>query len=221
MNKKNGYYEAARLDLIRLIPAGAKKILEVGCGSGVTGLAIKDRLGAYIEVTGVELNPDAASKAKCRIDTVLVGDVETLTLPFEAGTFDCIIYGDVLEHLKDPWGLLKRQRPLLTPGGCAIASIPNIAHYRILKMLRKREWRYEDSGILDRSHLRFFTIRSIETMFDGAGFDVLRIERKLGASKVKRFLNALCLNAFVDSLTEQYLVVASQKSNTAAANTVE
>lgn len=161
-------------------------------------------------MVGIEADPAIGEKARSAINKVFVGDVENIDLPFEKGYFDCILYGDILEHLVNPWDLIKRHSAFLREDGLVIASIPNIAHYRISKMLRRREWNYEDSGILDRTHLRFFTLKSIKDMFAAADFRIKRIERRIGASKMRKALNRLFFNTLRDSMTEQYIVVAGK-----------
>lgn len=202
------YYEGRREDLIRFIPPDAKRILDVGCGTGETGLSIKNRFGSNVEVSGIELDSRIGETAKVKIDRVIIGDVEQTALPFDNEYFDCIIYGDILEHLVDPWGILKRHLRFLKKDGCIIASIPNIAHYRTSKMLRKKEWNYRDAGILDKSHLRFFTIKSIKEMFEGVNMKIVKIGHKIGASDLKKLLNKLLFNILIDGITEQYIIVA-------------
>lgn len=207
-NKKLEYYHTKREDLIKVIPDGISRILDIGCGTGLTGRAIKDLHKNSIEVTGIEIEPDIAEKAKTNLDKVLVGNVESVTIPFPQGYFDCMIYGDVLEHLIDPWGLLARLNPFLKHNGYVIASIPNVAHYRILKMLGRKEWTYQDRGIMDKTHLRFFTIKSIEDMFGKASLNIVRIEHKISASRVKKIMNKILCGAILDFITEQYVIVA-------------
>lgn len=206
--KEPKYYANKRTDLIKLVPGGAVRVLEVGCGIGATGAEIKRIRGPGTIVVGVELNPVAAAKAQSVLDIVYAGDVERLELPFPKGHFDCIIYGDVLEHLLDPWGVLARHRDLLKPRGVMIASIPNAGHYRIVRMLKKKEWNYTDSGIMDVTHLRFFAIKSIHDMFSRAGLEVISVEHVVSASRVKKILNRLLFGALIDDITEQYIVAA-------------
>jgi hypothetical protein len=97
----------------------------------------------------------------------------------------------------------------LKQDGRLIASIPNIAHYRIIKMLRRREWNYSGSGILDRGHLRFFTIKSIEEMFKGAGLKIIKVEHKISASNLRKALKRIYPYP-VDFITEQYIIVAQR-----------
>ena len=208
--KKIRYYENAREDLIQLIPQGARRVLDVGCGIGNLGAAIKAKRGPSVEVVGVELDIDAAEKARKVLDKVIAGNIETIDLPFEQKYFDCIVYGDVLEHLMDPWALLKRHKAFLKPKGYVLASIPNIAHYRIIKMLKKHEWNYQEAGILDECHIRFFTIKSIKRMFEDAGFNIRAVDYIICGSNVKKTINKIFKNCLIDSIAEEYLITAQK-----------
>ena len=131
------------------------------------------RLGASLKalgiphVAGVELNPRAAEDARSVLDEVVVADIDRDELPFEDSSFDCIVYGDVLEHLVDPWAALVRHRRLLDPAGAVILSIPNVGHWRTtsstLRVAVGSTRRYRP---LDATHLRFFTWRGIEQLLD-------------------------------------------------------
>jgi GT2 family glycosyltransferase len=163
--------------LFRQIPDQAGRVLEVGCGAGVLGDRLK-RSGKATHVTGVELNTQAAAIAQSRLDEVQVGDVESISLDVWRGDFDTLVVASVFDHLRDPWAVLFRLRDCLKEGGTVVASIPNIAHYKIIKKLLFRDWCYEPHGTLDHTHLRFFTRASIEDLFRNAGFEILRIERE-------------------------------------------
>lgn len=204
------YYANSRSDLIRHVPEGAVRVLEIGCGIGATGAELKRFRGPGTVVVGVELCPDAAEMAHQVLDSVFTGDVEKIELPFGKSYFDCVIYGDVLEHLIDPWRILERHKELLKPGGVIIASIPNVAHYRVVRMLRRKEWNYQDSGIMDITHIRFFSIKTIHAMFERAGLNITKVENIISASKVRKFLNRILFNALIDDITEQYIVVAKK-----------
>jgi len=206
--EKSEYYTAIRDDIIEMVPDGVRRILEVGCGAGFTGRAIKENRKGPIEVTGIEIEAKVAEKAKENIDRVMVGNVETMELPFEKGYFDCIIYGDVLEHLVDPWNILIRHCGFLKKNGYVVMSIPNIAHYRTIKMLCRKEWNYEDRGILDKNHLRFFALNNIKEMLRNADLGIVRIKHKLSGSKSKKILNKMFCGALSDYLTEQYIILA-------------
>jgi O-antigen biosynthesis protein len=209
MKKKPEYYTAVREDIIEVVPEGACRILEVGCGAGFTGRAIKERR-AGVEVTGVEIMNDVGEAARSNLDNVIIGNVETLELPFGKGYFDCIIYGDVLEHLVDPWTVLEKHREFLKKGGHVIISLPNVAHYRTIKMLWKKKWDYQDRGILDRTHLRFFALDNIKEMLKDARLEIVTVKKKLAGSKSKKFLNKILRGALSDYLAEQYIVVAKR-----------
>lgn len=202
--KESQYYASDRFDVMALIPDDVRKVLDVGCGYGNMAKRLKEERG--IEVIGIEKEERAVNIAKNNVDKLIIGDVEDLKLPLEEGYFDCIVYGDVLEHLKEPWKLLKKQTYYLKKGGCCIASIPNIAHYSIIKGLINDKWEYASSGIMDRTHLRFFTIETIRRMLKDAGYVILEEKRYIRASKSKKLLNKLLRGRMEHLLTEQYIV---------------
>src|ERR1044071_5236707 len=121
------YYSEPRLDLQALIAARGKRILDVGCAAGEFGGALKR--GGAAEVVGIECAPEAAALAREKLDRVFVGDVQSLSLPLDVGSFDYIIFADVLEHTVDPWSLLATYRRYLKADGRVIASIPNARFY--------------------------------------------------------------------------------------------
>lgn len=204
MNTDN-YYGSERGDIIELIPPGTKRILDVGCGFGLMGKKLKDKLGA-VEVVGLEMEESAAEVAKKNLDKIIAGNVEDIKLPFGSGYFDCLVYGEVLEHLKDPWKILKEHARCLKKGGYCIASLPNISHYSIIQDLLKDRWDYKDSGILDSTHLRFFTINGIRKMFTGAGYVIEDEKRCIRASKVKKVIGKLLGKRAMHLWTEQYVI---------------
>ena len=171
---QDDYYSSARKDLQTMLPEKLGRVLDVGCGRGHLGADCKN-LGAS-EVVGIEITEENAEAAKQRLDEVLCGNIESMDLPLAPGSFDTILCADVLEHLVDPWTTLRRLRDLLTPTGCVVASIPNIAHYSIILKLLTGTWRYEDAGLLDRTHLRFFAPGELQDFFAGAGL----VPEKLG-----------------------------------------
>jgi 2-polyprenyl-3-methyl-5-hydroxy-6-metoxy-1,4-benzoquinol methylase len=144
-------------------------VLDVGCGAGVLGEQLLRQAKAD-EVFGVDLSPDAVAAASHRLSKAQVVDLDRDRLPFATETFDTLIYGDVLEHLKFPWITLREHRPLLKPGGRAFCSIPNVGYRVTLFKLLRQRWDYETEGLFDYTHLRFFTRRSLEAMFRNAGF---------------------------------------------------
>jgi len=168
------YSAYIRLELIDLIDAPKEqplKVLEIGCACGATLLKIKS-IYTRAELYGVELNEHAAEAAKA-FANVISTDIEQAQLEFEPQFFDYIILADVLEHLRDPWELLKRLKNYLSPKGAILASIPNVMHYSVLRGLINGNWTYQDAGILDKTHMRFFTLNEINKMFLQAGFGKL------------------------------------------------
>jgi 2-polyprenyl-3-methyl-5-hydroxy-6-metoxy-1,4-benzoquinol methylase len=153
-----------------------KRVLDVGAS---TGFLAEVLTGRGCSVTGIEIDPDAARQAEEFCERVIVGNVEELDLDAEIGaeTFDVLVFGDVLEHLKDPQRALERFKPFLDPGGHVVASIPNIAHGSVRLALLQGKFRYRPLGLLDNTHLRFFTRESVEEMFGAAGFLISEVKR--------------------------------------------
>jgi len=204
------YYTFPRERLFEQIPAQAGRVLEVGCGAGVLGERLK-LSGKATFVTGIELSTDAAALARLRLDVVQIGDVESMPLDAWIGQFDTLVVADVLEHLRDPWAALFRLRDCLKDGGMVVASIPNIAHYKIIKKLLFTAWRYEPGGILDHTHLRFFTRGSIEDLFRNAGFEILRIEREGRERWWSRLFGPLS-ERVRDFIAVQYYITARKRA---------
>ncbi len=150
------------------MPPRCRRVLEIGCGAGELGRLLKER-GCF--VAGVELVPEAAEEARRHLDQVVTTDVETDHLPFPLGSFDAVIFADVLEHLIDPWRVLREAVGLLAPGGCMIASVPNVQNADVIWRLIRGRWDYRERGILDRGHLRFFTLGGVRDLFEQAGLD--------------------------------------------------
>ncbi|RPH95708.1 glycosyltransferase, partial [candidate division KSB1 bacterium] len=167
--KPEYYYANARKNLVDLVPVSAQRVLDVGCGQGMTGGLLRSTRG--IEVVGIEIHPDVAESARQHLSRVLTGDLETMELPFAEGYFDAIMLGDILEHLVDPWTALKKLTRYLHADGTIIASIPNIRNLGIVKKLLEGTWTYEEWGILDKTHLRFFALKNMQDLFESAGIE--------------------------------------------------
>lgn len=166
-----GYYGNERPEVVQLVPAEGARILDVGCAGGAMGRALKQR-GAR-EVVGIEVVPEVAAAARQHLDTVHVLDVQQAPLPYPDGHFDVITCADVLEHLVDPGQVLRQLRRYLRDDGLLVCSIPNVRHESVaLRLLVEGRWRYEDYGILDRTHLRFYTLTEIRLLMREAGFSV-------------------------------------------------
>ena len=208
--KREGYFGYIRWGIIAPINQGDNRILDIGCGDGSTGRVLKKE-GKAKEIIGIELNPVAGQQAKVELDKVILGDIEILQLPFEEEYFDYIILGDILEHLYDPEDVLKKVRPYLKTKGFIVASIPNIRHWRIIRDLAiKGEWKYKNEGILDDTHLRFFTRKSILRMFNDNGFEVEQMVPRLFTRS--RLINRLTLGFLEEFLALQYIIKAGRKA---------
>jgi methionine biosynthesis protein MetW len=163
--------------VVDLVPEGSS-VLEVGCATGYMSRVLAERRGC--QVTGIEIDAEAAAEANAYCDRVIVGDVETLDLDEHLGDerYDAVLFADVLEHLRDPAAVLRRMRPFVAEGGAVIASIPNVAHISVRLALLGGEFRYRELGLLDDTHLRFFTRASIVDLFESAGFVVSTWHRR-------------------------------------------
>lgn len=177
------YWNAPLLDLVRERP---RKVLELGCGGGMLGAKLKERYPGA-SVTGIDANPAAARLAAGRLDRVIVSRLESLDLEAEglAGEqFDHAFAADILEHLVNPWGFLVRLRACLAPRAWVLASIPNVRNLRLIAELLEGHWRYAERGLLDVTHLRFFTFEGVKSLFEETGYSVESVGVNLSASLV-------------------------------------
>jgi 2-polyprenyl-3-methyl-5-hydroxy-6-metoxy-1,4-benzoquinol methylase len=206
------YYSHDRSEVINFIPKTCKTLLDIGCGNGSFGKALKSQRN--IEVWGVEPNREAANIAKNNIDTVICSLFdETTNLPLNY--FDAIIFNDSLEHFSDPYPPLELTKKLLSKNGFIIASIPNFRYIENIKhILLDMDFKYTDAGILDRTHLRFFTLKSIKRLFSDAKFEVISIDGinpHWWKGKQIFLLNLFFKKHISDMKYLQYLVVAKNK----------
>lgn len=160
------YYRYARPEVAKLVPADANRVMDIGCAAGFLGARLKER--GVREVWGIELDEAAATEAREQLDQVLTGDVYKLGKTLEDDFFDA----DVLEHLVHTEAALALARRILTPKGKLVLSLPNNRHWSRVRMLLEGDWAYQDAGIMDRAHLRFFTLRSAIIALRAAGFIV-------------------------------------------------
>jgi 2-polyprenyl-3-methyl-5-hydroxy-6-metoxy-1,4-benzoquinol methylase len=152
-----------------------KRVLDVGTSTGYLAKALAQR---GCGVTGIGVDLDTARLAEVHCERVIVGDVESLDVSEELAeeSFDVIVFGDVLEHLKDPRRTLLRLRPFLRPEGYVVASIPNVAHGSVRLALMQGAFQYRPLGLPDDTHLRFFTREGVEQLLKGAGFEITGLE---------------------------------------------
>jgi len=238
-NKQNSYYGFARPEVVEAIvknkiPVG--KVLEIGCAGGATGKNLKERLPVQSYV-GIDISPEAADIAKNNLDRVIVANIENTDLASEhglkAGEFDLLLALDVLEHLYDPWDSLAELSYYVKPGGYVVASLPNIQNITIVQDLIKGNWQYQNAGILDATHLRFFTLETSQKMFSGAGLTIKSIEHVLNPAldmaTVKESGNKyqqgnleianLTKNELLHLFTYQYILIAQKASSLETADT--
>ncbi|HKP98312.1 MAG TPA: class I SAM-dependent methyltransferase [Fibrobacteria bacterium] len=176
----NRSYTGLRADILSLVPAKPRRVLDLGCATGEMGRYLADTFGA--EVWGVEYDGAMAQVARPKLRDVWRADLNKDSLSaFPHGeAYDLIVCGDVLEHLVDPWRVLRDAAGLLRSGGHIVASLPNIGHFTTLMHLALlREWPYRDRGIHDRTHLRFFTRRNLIQLYRQAGLEVEAEKRNL------------------------------------------
>lgn len=172
------------------MPCGVKSALDIGCGTGNLGIALREIRGC--RVTGVEIVPVIAAAARTKLDRVVTGSAEVALQELEGEIFDLLILGDSLEHLVDPARFLAGVRRLMAPAAWFLISIPNAAHWSVVRMLAQGHWQYNRGGIMDDTHLRWFTLRSATELLSSVGFQIQRIEAEVagGPGMPRRFLRA-------------------------------
>ena len=166
-------YERARPEILEHVPRTARRVLDLGCATGTTGAALKQRQD--VEVVGVEIEPEYAREAATRLDQVLNADAESAA---PTGRFDVLIAADILEHLKDPWATLRRYAELLEPGATAVVSLPNVAHWSTYAHLACGSWPRKPEGIFDATHLRWFTLADARALLQQAGLTPRTVVRR-------------------------------------------
>ena len=205
------YYESDRAEMLRFVPQRSTKVLDVGCGEGYFGERLIQRQQA--EVWGVEPFEAAATIASQRLFKVLNSAFDdSIQLP--EGYFDCIVFNDVLEHMVNPGHALQlSKRFLANSDSVVVASIPNFRYWEnMLEIIIDKKFTYKDQGILDKTHLRFFTKDSIYDLFNKSGFDIIDISG-INSTRARkfRFLNILLQNQIDDMRHLQFGVVAKYR----------
>jgi 2-polyprenyl-3-methyl-5-hydroxy-6-metoxy-1,4-benzoquinol methylase len=208
-DKVTKYFTHKRTEIEQLLPKYSEKVLEIGCGTGETLRWLQD-IGKIGVSFGCEISNEALVIAEQNIDNILSADVERDEI-YHNESFDLILALDVLEHLVDPWSVLKKiVKNNMQNGSTLIASIPNVRHYSVLKqLLLNKDWHYEESGILDKTHLRFFTKSTSISMIESSGLSVKKIiGNPSGVTAKQKLFNKLTLNIFYDFVSQQYIFSA-------------
>lgn len=205
--KNLNYFSNIRSDIFDLLPEKIDRVLEVGCGTGETLYFIKSK---YKNVTtvGIELTESIAAIAAKKVDIVKNLDVESSRSLIELGKFDLILLLDVLEHLRDPWNVLKSLvEDNLVKGGVVITSIPNARNHKLLVNLIRGDFDYSATGILDRTHLRFFTKNSMLKMIKDANLEVIQYHpTNLDGSSRSSIINKITFGVLEELFAVQYIV---------------
>jgi SAM-dependent methyltransferase len=164
--------------LLARIPLDARAILDVGCGAGALGAAFRRR-NPSTRLIGIEPDATLADAARAHFDELLRLDIDTTPPPLAEGSLDAMIFGDVLEHLRDPWAVLKRDAALLSDDGVLLACVPNLEHWSFTARVLAGQWRYEEKGLFDRTHLRWFTRKGMQEALEQAGLVPLEVAPRI------------------------------------------
>jgi len=210
-NKPDSYYNNVRQEMVDFMPENAKTILDIGCGEGTFAGFIKHKFD--LEAWGIEMNTEPAKIAETILDKVLIGACENQIAHLPDNHFDVIYLNDVIEHLVDPYAVLADIKLKLTDNGVIITSIPNVRYFRVLKMLiYNKEWKYEKDGVMDKTHLRFFTSKSIQRMYKDLGFNILSHQGINKTKSIKPYLyNIPLFFTAMDMFYIQFATVVNKK----------
>ncbi|MBC3759550.1 class I SAM-dependent methyltransferase [Hyunsoonleella sp. SJ7] len=209
-NKPDNYYNNTRYEMFGFYPEGAKTLLDVGCGEGTFASYIKEKHSP--ETWGIELMPEHGEKAKKILDKVFIGECESFIEELPNDYFDVIYFNDVLEHLVDPYWVLEKIKDKLSENGVIISSIPNMRYHSALKKLvLNKTWEYEEHGIMDKTHLRFFTGKSIANMYKNLGYKIVTHKGINKTKSIKPYLyNIPFLFTAMDMRYLQYATVVKK-----------
>ena len=212
--KDKSYYANARTEMLQFIPKDAQKILEVGCGEGKFSALLAEQ---GKETWAIEPNPKSAEIAAKSLNKVFQGTIDERLSDLPDDAFDVIVMNDVIEHLTEPWDDIQKLKSKLKKDGVFVSSIPNVRYAKnIFHVLFKRDWKYADDRILDITHYRFFTKKSIRRLWEENGYSVQRMK---GINRTKSFayfpfavlLNILLLLSQLDVFYMQFATVAKKK----------
>ncbi len=171
------YYEGVNVDVLSMLPKEARTVVEIGCGAGRL-TEVYRAINPTVRYLGVEISTEAAQQAATQMDDMIIGNIEDTDVFSEledilgGSEIDVLVFSDVLEHLLNPWDILAKFRQIMSPDGYCVACIPNISNWTILAGLIHGEWNYADYGLLDKTHLRFFTKKTMIELFEQAGWQI-------------------------------------------------
>lgn len=214
--KASDYYSNIRKDIISLINPNQKglRILEVGAAYGETLYYLKQN-GIAAETVGIDLFEDTKNKQNYKpTDKFIFGNIEELELSEYDNHFDVILLPDVLEHLIEPKGALAKLKKCLKADGNMIVSMPNIRHYSVFKQIfLKGDFRYQESGIFDYTHMRFYCRKNIQELLETSGYKVLKQESSIKNFKgksISKAINLITFGIFEEFFSYQYFFVAKK-----------
>jgi 2-polyprenyl-3-methyl-5-hydroxy-6-metoxy-1,4-benzoquinol methylase len=206
-------YISDRREILPYVPKVKGRVLDVGCSTGNFSRLLKDEWGC--EVHGIEVNPKAAEIASDKLDRVFCGDAVEVLYKVPDNYYNLVTMNDVLEHLVNPYDFLNRLHNKILPAGIIFAIVPNIRYHKALaKILYKKDFEYEDEGIFDRTHLRFFTKKSIKRMFEECNYEEIDYFGINSTSSLKPWLlNFLTFGGFGnDTRYLQYAFIGKSKA---------
>ncbi len=213
-NKSNVYYRNARPEMLQFLPKNFDKILDIGCGEGLFAHSIREKSNREIELWGIEPMEKQGLEAKKKLDKVLIGKSEDVLNEIPDNYFDVIFFNDVLEHLVDPYNLLKLIKSKLSNDGFIVSSIPNVRyHNTFMDLVIYKNWDYKSFGVLDKTHLRFFTKKSIIKMYESMDFEIIEHKGINRSKSIKPyFYNIPFLFSAMDIFYPQFATVVCNKN---------
>lgn len=211
MKDNSNYFNNARPEIVQFVPENIKTILDIGCSQGEFLKLVKLKTDA--ETWGVEINESIAELAKNNVDNIICGKIEDVIGTIPNQYFECICLNDVIEHLLNPKEVIELLIPKLKSDGIIIASIPNVRIIdNLYDLLVKKDWEYKEAGILDYTHLRFFTFKSMQRLFTSCGLQIILQKGINPTPSIKfRILNIITFGFFKDAQFWQFVNIVSLK----------
>jgi SAM-dependent methyltransferase len=218
LQKNLAIYEAINQPVLLRVPKTAKRILDIGCGTGSLGREIKQEINC--EVVGVTYSKlEAESADKC-LDRVIIGDINSFN-PQKLGKFDCIICSHILEHLYQPQALLTHLHDNLSVDGIILVALPNVLHWKQRWEFIRGRFRYTDGGLMDKTHFRFFDWKTAHELLEQGGYQVVEAEadgnfplpllRKVCPPKFVAYIDKMALNKFPGLFGFQFIFSCKSK----------